>query len=179
MNIGIIVGSLRKDSFNLKVARHLANNWNKEGYEVQFIAIDDLPLFNEDLEGESNPEAVERFNAQVIASDALFMVTPEYNSGIPGVLKNALDWGSRGRPSAFMHKKIGIIGSTPGGMGTAFSQMHLRQVLEAMRTFVMPLDKLHLSTIHLHVDENGGWINEKTMEKVDQYGAKWLNWLKQ
>lgn len=147
MNIGFIIGSLREQSYNTKIASHITQAFSDVTFEQ--ISIGELPFFNEDLETNGDPQAVQQFKAAVARMDGLIILTPEYNGSIPGVLKNALDWGSRPvTNSVFHNKQIGIIGATPGGMGTAFAQIHLRQVLEAMRADVLPHEKLHVSRVH-------------------------------
>ncbi len=126
--LGIIVGSNRRDSINLKLAQALAK-LGEGAFAPAFIRIDDLPMYNQDHESPV-PETVARFKAEVEASDAILFVTPEYNRSIPAVLKNAIDWGTRpwGK-SSWPAKPAAIIGTSPGGVGTAAVQQHLRAVL--------------------------------------------------
>lgn len=126
--IAVIVGSLRKDSFNRKLAEaivHLA----PAGFVFKPVSIGDLPLYNQD--DDANPAApVLRLKADLKASQGLLFVTPEYNRSMPGVLKNAIDHASRPYgQSAWTGKPAGVLGVSPGAMGTAMAQQHLRNVL--------------------------------------------------
>jgi chromate reductase len=93
LKLGVVVGSNRRESINRKLAQALAR-LGAQDFEAKFIAIDDLPMYNQDLE-QPLPEPVARFKAEVEAADALLFVTPEHSRSIPAVLKNAIDWGAR------------------------------------------------------------------------------------
>ncbi len=110
--IGLICGSLRKNSYNRAIAQSLIDL--DHSAQFRWIEIDRLPFFNEDLEMAGAPESVTSFRADIQDVDGVIIVSPEYNSGMPGVLKNALDWASRPRTSSvFNRKPVGLIGSTP------------------------------------------------------------------
>jgi len=134
--LGIIVGSNRRQSINRKLAQALAG-LARDRFETHFIRIDDLPLFNQDLEGEL-PESVVRFKSEIAAADGLLFVTPEHSRSIPAVLKSAIDWGSRpyGRNS-WTAKPAAITGASPGAIATAVAQQHLRQILGGLGMLVM------------------------------------------
>lgn len=120
-----IIGSLRKDSVN----RQLFNNYKelaKNVFELEEGSISDIPLYNQDLENE--PGAVSSLARKIVESDGLIFFSPEYNYSIPGVLKNAIDWLSRSKLKPFDGKPAAIIGGSPGNIGTARMQYHLRQV---------------------------------------------------
>jgi chromate reductase len=126
--IAVIVGSLRRDSFNRKLADALGK---LAPAEVEFDRIDigELPLFNQDLEQQPTP-AVQRLKSGVAAAQGVIFVTPEYNRSVPGVLKNALDHGSRPYgQSVWSRKPAGVLGTSIGAIGTALAQQHLRNVL--------------------------------------------------
>ena len=114
LTIGVIVGSLRKASFNRQLA-HALIGLLPAGATAKIIEIGELPLYNQDLDG-NLPEPVQRFKAEVAGVDALLFVTPEYNRGIPGVLKNAIDWGSRVGRQASGHCG-GVTGGNRYGFG--------------------------------------------------------------
>src|SRR6266478_7148922 len=127
-NIAVIVGSNRRDSINRKLAQALAK-LGAEKLAFHFVAIDDLPLYSQDLEGEL-PKSVVRFKSEIAAADALLFVAPEHNRSIPALLKNAIDWGSRPYgQNAWSGKPVAITGTSPGAIGAAMAQIHLRQVL--------------------------------------------------
>jgi len=134
--LGIIVGSNRKDSINRKLAQALAK-LGGAAFEPTFIRIDDLPLFNQDDEGNLAPSVV-RFKSEVEASDALLFVTPEYSRSIPAVLKNAIEWGSRpwGKTS-WPDKPAAVTGTSAGLMSSAIVQQHLKAVLGAQGLHLM------------------------------------------
>ncbi|MBN9339015.1 MAG: NAD(P)H-dependent oxidoreductase, partial [Comamonadaceae bacterium] len=126
--IAVVVGSLRKDSFNRQLATALAR-LAPQDFAFQQVRIDDLPLYNQDDDG-APAEAVRRFKAEIAGAQGVLFVTPEYNRSIPGVLKNALDQGSRPYgQSAWAGKPAGVIGTSIGAIGTALAQQHLRNVL--------------------------------------------------
>jgi chromate reductase, NAD(P)H dehydrogenase (quinone) len=127
-NVAVIVGSLRKDSFNEKLANALAKLAPPD-FSFHQVQIGDLPLYNQD--DDAAPAAsVTRLKGEIAAAQALLFVTPEYNRSIPGVLKNALDHASRpyGK-SAWPGKPAGVIGISVGAAGTALAQQHLRNIL--------------------------------------------------
>ena len=126
--IAVIVGSLRRDSLNRRLATALARLAPKE-FSFTQLQIDDLPLYNQD--DDASPAApVQRLKREVLAARGLLFVTPEYNRSMPGVLKNALDHGSRPYgQSVWAGKPAGVIGASIGAMGTAMAQQHLRNVL--------------------------------------------------
>ncbi len=126
--IAVIVGSLRRDSFNRKLATALAKLAPAD-FAFSFVEIGDLPLYNQDDDGA--PAAnVKRLKAEITAADGLLFITPEYNRSIPGVLKNAIDHASRPYgQSVWAGKPAGVIGISVGAIGTALAQQHLRNVL--------------------------------------------------
>lgn len=122
-----ISGSLRAASYNtmaLKAAIELA----PEGVEMRTAGIGDMPLFNEDLRTDGNPASVEAFRDQLRWAEAILFVTPEYNYSVPGVLKNAIDWGSRPPEQPFAGKAAAVMGAGPGLFGNVRAQYHLRQM---------------------------------------------------
>lgn len=126
--IGVVVGSLRKESFNRKLAHGLAKLAPAE-FTFKHLEIGNLPLYNQDDDGHP-AEAVTRFKTDIAASQGILFVTAEYNRSIPGVLKNAIDQASRPYgQSAWASKPAGVIGISVGAMGTSMAQQHLRNVL--------------------------------------------------
>jgi chromate reductase len=130
--IAIIVGSTRRDSINRQLARALAKlgqESDKGKLDFTFVEIGDLPLYSQDLESDL-PAPVARMKAQLEAADGVLIVTPEHNRSIPAALKNAIDWATRpwGK-SSWPGKVAAVIGTSPGAIGTAVAQSHLRNVL--------------------------------------------------
>jgi chromate reductase len=120
-------GSLREGSFNAALLR-AARDLSPPGMEIDILSIDGLPGFNEDLEAGGYPIGVERLRARVEVCQAVLIATPEYNHGLPGVLKNALDWLSRGKDSPLKNKPLAMMGASSGKVGTARAQVHLREL---------------------------------------------------
>jgi chromate reductase len=126
--VAIIVGSNRRDSINRKLARALAK-LGADKFEASFVRIDDLPMFNQDLEG-NLPEEVVRFKSELANADGILIVTPEHDRSIPALLKNAVDWGARPYGKNSWNGKPGFItGTSPGAIGSALAQQHLRSVM--------------------------------------------------
>lgn len=128
VKVAVIVGSNRRDSINRKLAEALIR-LGSDQLSFTIVAIDDLPLYNQDLEAEL-PASVRRFKAEIAGADGVLFVTPEHNRSIPAVLKNAIDWG--GRPygqNSWGGKPAAITGTSPGAISSALAQQHLRVVL--------------------------------------------------
>jgi chromate reductase, NAD(P)H dehydrogenase (quinone) len=130
-----IAGSLRRDSFNRRLVRaagEIAGELSEGGRSVRVEAfpLDDIPLYNKDVEDEGFPDGVQALHQAIDDADAVLIATPEYQFGVPGVLKNAIDWASRPPGESTLERKpVAIMGATPGMWGTARAQMQLRQAL--------------------------------------------------
>ena len=126
--IAVIVGSLRRDSFNRQLADAIAKLAPPE-FSFTQVNIGDLPLYNQDSDANPPPSVV-RFKGEIAAAKGLLFVTPEYNRSLPGVLKNAIDHGSRPYgQSVWAGKPAGVLGVSVGAIGTAMAQQHLRNIL--------------------------------------------------
>ncbi|MDR0476631.1 MAG: NAD(P)H-dependent oxidoreductase [Desulfobulbaceae bacterium] len=152
--IAIVVGSLRQDSFNRAVAQAVARLAPAD-FTCEEVSIAALPLYNQDADGHEE-EAVRQFRQEIAASDAVLFATPEYNRSIPGVLKNALDQGSRpwGK-SVWAGKPAAVIGVSPGGMGTALAQQHLKSVLSFLNMPTLCQPEVYLQFKEGLLDKNG------------------------
>ena len=128
LKLAIIVGRNRSESINRKLAQALAK-LGEGAFDASFVKIDDLPMFNQDLEP-NRPESTLRLKREIEAADAILIVTPEHNRSIPAVLKNAIDWASRpyGKNS-WAGKTVAVTGTSGGAVGTAVSQNELRMIL--------------------------------------------------
>jgi chromate reductase len=128
--VAVIVGSNRRESINRKLAQALVK-LGASGLEFKIAQIDDLPLYNQDNEG-NLPASVVRFKSEIAAADGVLFVTPEHSRSIPAVLKNAIDWGARpwGKNS-WAGKVAAVTGTSQGAISTALAQQHLRQILAA------------------------------------------------
>ena len=175
-NIAVVVGSLRKDSLNRKLATALAKLAPAD-FTFTHVNID-LPLYNQDFEM-SPPEAVTHFRAEIKAAHAVMFVTPEYNRSISGALKNAIDHGSRpSGQSVWGGKPAGVIGISPGTVGTAAAQQHLRNIIAClnMPTLNQPEAFIQAKEGLFDADGNIGEASKKYMQNwVDRYVA----WVKQ
>jgi chromate reductase len=134
--IAIILGSNRRESLNRSLAHALAR-LGAGKLAFSFVRLDDLPLYNQDLESPL-PENVGRFKSEIGAADGVLFVTPEHNRSLPALMKNAIDWGARpyGKNS-WQGKPAAITGTSPGALGTAIAQQHLRQILGDLGALVM------------------------------------------
>ena len=136
-SIAMLVGSLRKESINLRLARAI-ERYAPQTLRFDHIRMEDMPYYNGDLEGD-RPAAVRRFTESIRAADGICCVTPEYNRSIPALLKNAIDWGSKPpAENVWRDKVLAMTGASPGGIGTAVAQQHLRQILAIQGCIVMP-----------------------------------------
>jgi chromate reductase len=144
--IAIIVGSLREGSINRKIARSMCAI-RDDDLDCSMVEIGDLPLFNQDLEAQP-PEQWVRFKEQVAATDGILFCTPEYNRGVPGVLKNAIDVGSRpyGR-SVWDRKPAAIVSASPGAIGGALANHQLRQACVFLNMPVMQQPEAYLGNV--------------------------------
>ena len=160
VKIGVIVGSNRRESINAKLA-HAVATLGADRADFEFIAIGDLPLYNQDLEAEL-PQSVVRFKSQIAAADGLLFVTPEHNRSIPALLKNAIDWGARPYgQNSWSAKPAAITGTSPGAIGAALAQVHLRQILGILGVLVMG-GEAYISFKPGVLDSNGNIIDEST-----------------
>lgn len=174
--IAVVVGSLRKDSFNARLADALAT-LAPDGVRFNRVRIDDLPLYNQDDE-QSPPAPVKRLKQEIREADGLLFVTPEYNRSIPGVLKNALDHASRPYgESVFPDKPAGILGVSIGAIGTACAQQHLRTILAYldMPTLGQPEAFLKADDV---LDDAGG-IADGSRKFLQEWMDAYLAWVDQ
>ncbi|AUH32095.1 NADPH-dependent FMN reductase [Paracoccus tegillarcae] len=165
-------GSLRRGSFNAALLRAAAD-LASEGTTVQIGAIDEVPLYNADEE-EANglPAAVETLQAQLQAADGLLLVTPEYNNGIPGVFKNAIDWMSRGPGlKMFVGKPVAVIGASPSGFGTLLAQTQWLPVLRTLKTRPWFEGRMTVSRAGGLIDENHKLTDDDTREQLSKFMA--------
>ncbi len=162
-----IAGSLREGSYN-RAALRAAQKLAPAGIRVDTFDIKDLPLFNDDLAGRP-PQAVIDLKAAVRAADAILFVTPEYNYSIPGVLKNAIDWGSRPYgDSAWEGKAAAIMGAATGAIGTARAQYHLRQTFVFLDVHAVNRPEVMISHAAQKFDAHGNLTDEKTQGLIRQ-----------
>jgi len=173
--IGVVVGSLRKDSFNKQLA-HALIKLAAKNFNFKFLEIGDLPLYNQD-DDTNQAEQVKRLKQEIKAAHGLLFVSPEYNRSIPGVLKNALDHASRPYgQNAWAKKPAAVIGISPGAIGTACAQQHLRTVLAYLDVPTLGQPEAFIHMKEGFFDENGD-IGEKSRTFLQDYMNKFQDWI--
>lgn len=173
--IAVVVGSLRKESVNRQLANALVK-LAPDGLGFRFLEIGNLPHYNEDLE-EDVPEVVTGFREQVTAAEGFMFVVPEYNRGAPGMVKNALDWGSRppGK-SGWSGKPALLAGASKGAIGTAAMQVHLRAVLSSMAIHVMGHPEVYIQFKEGLVDGDSNVTVEGTEKFLKMVMSRFGDW---
>jgi len=178
MKVAAIVGSIRKESYNLKLAHYIQNRY-KHLFQMEVLSIREIPFYDQDIEN-SPPQSVIDFKAKVAEADAVLWVTPEYNSTIPGVMANALDWLSR-VDRVMIGKPSWIVGSSMGLMGSVKAQGHLRDILFAsgISSPLLPGNELYVGMVHEKFDEKGELTDESTRQYLDLVAENFVNWMKE
>lgn len=174
--IAIIVGSLRKDSYNRNLATAIAKLAPTE-FSCKQISIGDLPLYNQDDDA-TPADSVKRLKTEISTANGLLFVTPEYNRSIPGVLKNALDHASRPYgESAWSGKPAGILGVSIGNSGTAMAQQHLRNILAYLDVPTMCQPEAFLQLRDGMFDANGD-LGENSQKLLQNWIDRYASWVK-
>lgn len=176
INVVAIAGSLRQASFNRGLVRAAAE-LVVPGLRAEPFDIGDVPLYNGDVEASGDPPAVAALKERIKEADGVLLVTPEYNRGMPGVLKNALDWASRPPQQALKGKPIALIGATPGGFGTRASQFQLRQILGNPGALVLAKPELWVSKASEKFDERGNLTDDRTRQELSEVLAAFRDWI--
>ncbi len=175
--IAVIVGSLRRDSFNRKLASALAKLAPPD-FSFSQLEIGDLPLYNQD--DDANPAAcVKRLKSEIMAAQGLLFVTPEYNRSISGVLKNAIDHASRPYgQSAWAGKPAGVIGASVGAIGTSMAQQHLRNILAYLDVPTLGQPEAFIHAKEGLFDEAGNF-GEGSKKFLQSWMDRYVAWVKQ
>ena len=164
--IAILVGSLREDSLNRKIARSICAIRN-DGLDCSMVEIGDLPLYNQDLETSNPPEQWTRFRDQVRPTDGVLFVSPEYNRGVPGVLKNAIDVGSRPYGQSVFDKKPGaIVTVSPGSIGGFGANHQIRQACVFLNMPVMQQPEAYLGHVSDDSFDQDGKLKEGPLKDL-------------
>lgn len=175
-NIAVIVGSLRKDSFNRKLANALAKMAPSE-FTFKQIVIGDLPLYNQDDDA-NQASSVKRMKDEIAAANGVLFVTPEYNRSIPGVLKNAIDHGSRPYgESVWTGKPAGVLGISVGAIGTALAQQHLRNIIAYLDMPTLGQPEIFLQAKDDLFDKDGN-IGPASKDFLQNWVNKYTTWVK-
>lgn len=173
--IAVIVGSLRRDSFNRKLAGAIVKLAPPE-FSFRQIHIGNLPLYNQD-DDENPTDPVKRLKAEITASQGLLFVTPEYNRSVPGVLKNALDHASRPYgQNAWAGKPAGVLGISVGAIGTALAQQHLRNILAYLNVPTLGQPEVFIQAKEGLFDEDGN-IGSSSKEFLQHWMSQYVAWV--
>jgi chromate reductase len=163
----VLVGGISRDSLNQKLFKSICD-LQLVGFHFESYPLDRLPFFSQDLEMDP-PDRVTEFKEKIREAEAILFITPEYNRSFPGVLKNAVDWGSRPYGHNLWEKKpAAILGASVGNIGTFGAQHHLRQVLSYLNVYTMGQPEFYFNSSKAF-DENGKLINEKTIELLGNF----------
>lgn len=172
-----IAGSLRQGSFNRELIR-AASELAPDLITVSSYPLNDIPLYNADLETGDDPQPVAHFKEAIANADGVLVASPEYNHGMTGVLKNALDWASRpARESVLRDKPMAIVGATPGRGGTIRAQMQVRQTLEAIGAYVLPQPEYYLPGIREKVDDEGRLTDQASRNYLRRFLEAFGDWI--
>lgn len=177
--IGILAGSLRKESFSKKIGKSLLD-FAPEGFEFKLIALDELVIYNQDFDDHNEvPESITRFRKEMSAVAGVIFITPEYNRSVPGVLKNAIDVGSRpaGR-SVWDKKPAAIFSNSPGNISAFGANHHLRQSLVFLNMPTMQQPEVYLAHVNDFFDEKGDLKeseNKDFLKKAVEAYIKWFD----
>lgn len=176
MKVIALVGSLRRDSYNMKIAKFMKERY-KDKLDIE-ILLPDLPIFNEDIEN-NPPIEVVNFKEKIKVSEGVLIVSPEYNHSIPGGLKNALDWCSR-VDRVLAKKPVFIVGASNGNVGTARSQMDLRTVLNSpgINAYVLPSNLVLIPNVNKLFNETDEFIDDRTIKYLDKVVDNFIDWSK-
>jgi chromate reductase, NAD(P)H dehydrogenase (quinone) len=175
-DVAVFVGSLRKESFNRKMARALAEV-APSGMKLEIIEIGDLALYNEDLEKQP-PQSWLKFRERVRVADAVLFVTPEYNRSVPGCLKNAIDVGSRPYGKSVWTGKPGaVVSVSPGAIGAFGANQHLRQSMVFLNVPMMQQPEAYIGGAADMFDAQGKLTNDKTREFLTKFLQAFASWI--
>jgi chromate reductase, NAD(P)H dehydrogenase (quinone) len=176
--IAVVIGSLRRDSFNAQLARALAA-LAPENFQFQQVRIADLPLYNQDDDAHQ-AEPVRRMKGEIAQAQGVLFVTPEYNRSIPGVLKNAIDHASRPYgQSVWAGKPAGIVGISIGAIGTALAQQHLRNVLAYLDMPTLAQPEVFLQNKPGFFNDQGAIASEDTKKFLQAFGDRFTAFVQQ
>jgi len=175
--VAVVIGSLRRESINRKLANALITLAPPE-FSFKQLEIGDLPLYNQDDDANQAP-AVKRLKAEIAAASALLFVTPEYNRSVPGVLKNALDNASRPYgQNAWGGKPAGVIGASIGAIGSAVAQQHLRNILAYLDVPALCQPEAFIQVREGFFDERGGFANADTQKFLQAWMDRYVIWVR-
>lgn len=175
--IALVVGSLRRESFNRKLASAVIKLAPPE-FSFKLLSIGDLPLYNQDEDSSQSP-SVQKFKSDIKAAQGVMFVTAEYNRSIPGVLKNAIDNASRPYgQNAWAHKPAGVLGTSIGAIGTAIAQQHLRNVLAYLDMPTLGQPEVFIHVTDSFFDTAGNIASADTKKFLQGWMDAYVAWVK-
>lgn len=176
MKIIALSGSLRKDSFTVKILKELGR-LAPEGYELEIVEIGHLPFINQDLEADL-PQSIVDFKNKVKEADAFIFGTPEYNRSFSPVLKNALDWGSRPYVENVWGQKPGaVVTSSPSNLAGFGANHHLRQVLMFLNVYTLQQPEFYMPHVHQKFNDEGQITDEQTLQIIENFWNAYKAWI--
>jgi chromate reductase len=171
-----MAGSLRAGSYNKKLAKLGAEALTRQGAEVELLDLREytMPLYDGDLEDTQGlPPMAIAFKRKLSAAQGFWFASPEYNSSVPGVFKNAIDWASRGEENVFEGKVAALCGASPGGYGSVRGHNHLRQIMATLGVWTLP-DQLLIARAHEAFSPEGALINARSAEMLEALASELL-----
>ena len=162
----VLVGSLRRGSFNAAIACALPALAPSDVTIVPLGSIGEFPLFNQDVEAKGLPAAVVAMGEAIAKADGVVIVTPEYNYSVPGVLKNAIDWLSRLKPNPFLDKPVALASASVGMLGGARAQYHLRQTFVMLEARVFNKPEVFVGQANQKIDAQSGELTDKATREI-------------
>jgi chromate reductase len=176
-DVAVLVGSLRRESVNRKLALAL-EKLAPASLRLDIVDLGDMPLYNQDLEDQGAPAAWVQFRDRIRAADAVLFITPEYNRSVPGVLKNALDVGSRPYGKSVWNGKPGaVVGTSPGTFGGFGAVHHLRQSLVSLNVPVLQQPEVYISGADKIFDAQGSIGNDSTRTFLEEFLRAFAVWI--
>jgi len=178
--IGIIAGSLRRESYSKKIANAIVSMAPAD-FEFKIILLEDLPVYNQDFDDYNQvPISYTKFREEMSAVDGVIFITPEYNRSVPGVLKNAIDIGSRPYGKSIWDKKpAAVFSCSPGNISGFGANHHLRQSLVFLNMPTMQQPEVYLAHIDKSFDEQGNLTDERTIGFLQKAVTSYINWFNQ
>ncbi len=176
MHVLAMIGSLRKGSFN-RMTYEAVRGMLPDGMTIEAADIATIPHYNEDVREQSGyPEPARKLREQIAAADAVLFISPEYNYSIPGVLKNAIDWASRPPDAPFKGKPVGIMGASPGALGTGRMQYHLRQVCLSVDAHPLNRPEVLIAKASDRFDASGKLVDDATGKVLRAHLEALVEW---
>jgi chromate reductase len=177
-HIGILVGSLRRESYSKKIALEVAKLM-PNNFDMKILELNNLSIFNQDYDDDGGtPGAWRTFREQVKELDGFLFVTPEYNRSIPPVLKNAIDIASRPYgQNAWSGKPGAIISVTPGSSGALGAYQHLKQTVDSLNIFTLPQPEMYIRNVDSLLDADGHINNKRTLDWLQGFADAFAGWV--